>query len=158
MKTKKQLIKELNRYKRLSLRDTLTGLYNRRKLDEDIIKYMARQKRYNDNYCIIMIDVDNFKQINDTKGHEEGDRVLKKIAKVLKETVRNYENCYRLSGDEFVLLVRVNWPSILKDRLKFRLERERIEVSIGISALQREGLKYADEAMYENKRSKKNVR
>jgi diguanylate cyclase (GGDEF)-like protein len=153
----KYLRRELERYKKLSLIDPLTTLYNRRKLDRDLKTYLAKQKRYNDSYNVMMIDIDNFKKINDTKGHKAGDRVLKKVAKVLTENIRTGENCYRLSGDEFVVIVRGFYPSALKNRLEEVLRAKKIEVSIGFSPLSKTALKKADEHMYYNKRSKKNV-
>lgn len=156
MKTKKELIKELEKYKKLSLIDPLTGLYNRRKLMKDLETYIYRQKRYKDNYSLLLLDVDNFKSINDNKGHKEGDKILRKIARILKTTIRKGENCYRLSGDEFILIVRASYPSTLKERIEIKMKKNKINVSIGFSPLNLRSLDKADKMMYKEKKIKHN--
>jgi len=131
----KKLNAKLRKYKKLAIHDTLTGLYNRRKLEEDLYKYLDIKKRYKVNYLILMLDINKFKKINDTKGHKAGDKTLKKVAKILKKSIRNTDRVYRLSGDEFIIIC----PHSIKDRISFRIEEllleENINISIGKSLL-----------------------
>lgn len=158
-KTQKELIKylqkELRKYKKLSVVDPLTGLYNRRKLNKDLPKYFAREKRYNLQYTVLMIDIDNFKNINDTKGHKAGDNILKKIAKIITKQVRKGDNVYRLSGDEFIVIYCSHRTFSVIDRIKYTLYEQHIEVSIGHSPLQKNILEIVDKKMYEDKRRKR---
>ena len=85
--------------------DVLTGLSTRRVLDETIESECERSERYSRPFSAAMIDVDNFKQINDTLGHAEGDMVLKKLAEVLRKETRATDTIARYGGDEFVLLM-----------------------------------------------------
>lgn len=151
----KHLEKELKRYKDLSLHDTLTGLYNRRKLEHDLERYLEIQKRHKTNFVVMLLDINNFKAINDTKGHNEGDRTLKSMAQILKKSIRKYEKVYRLSGDEFVVILshhhRYKIPYIIK-RIKRKLKKENITISIGYNKLCKDVLEIADTKMYKDKR------
>jgi len=153
--TKKQLVNELIKYKKLCLVDTLTKLWNRRKLNKDVDIYLSKQLRYNTCYNIVMIDIDNFKQVNDTKGHLEGDKVLIAVANILKNNIRKHEGCYRLSGDEFILIVKGNNPMGVIKRIEKRLSKINISISYGISFIQEGVLDFIDREMYKNKRRKK---
>ena len=152
--TKKELLKEVKKYKSLSVHDILTGLYNRRKLEKDLAKYLEAKKRYNIHFLILMLDIDKFKQVNDTQGHQEGDAVLKKVAVILKQCIRAGDKCYRLSGDEFVLILSHCKKDRISIRIRELLKRENIEVSIGCNKLQKNILDIVDKRMYEEKRSK----
>lgn len=88
-----------------SLRDGMTGLYNRRFLEEFIDQVMNQAKRENETYSILMLDVDFFKQVNDTYGHDIGDMVITEIAKVLKENIREADLAIRYGGEEFVVML-----------------------------------------------------
>jgi len=88
-----------------SLRDGMTGLYNRRFLEEFIDTFMKQAKRLNETYAILMLDVDFFKSVNDTFGHDVGDRVIKELAKVLQENIRESDLAIRYGGEEFVILL-----------------------------------------------------
>lgn len=85
--------------------DALTGLYNRRHLDEACVKEVSRADRYNTDLSAIMIDIDHFKRINDMLGHQVGDEVLKELAKLLSERVRESDVLARWGGEEFVILL-----------------------------------------------------
>ena len=154
MKTRKELLKEIKKYKSFSVHDILTGLYNRRKLEKDLTKYLEVKKRYNIHFLILMLDIDKFKQVNDTQGHQEGDAVLKKVARILKQCIRKGDQCYRLSGDEFVLILSHCKKDRISIRIRELLKRENIEVSIGCNKLQKNILDIVDKRMYEEKRSK----
>ncbi len=105
-------IKNLLRSKRLydemvklSVIDSLTHIYNRRYFQHRMLDEIERGKRYNREFCCIIIDVDNFKPINDTYGHPVGDAVLKKIAAFLRRSTRTSDVLCRYGGDEFGLLL-----------------------------------------------------
>jgi len=85
----------------LAKRDSLTGLYNRRKCIEDIENKLYEKK----NFSLVLFDLDNFKNINDTRGHGYGDKILRKIALWLNETLPDHTESYRIGGDEFVILI-----------------------------------------------------
>ena len=88
----------------LSITDRLTSMYNRLKLDETFIYELKMSKRYKTDFSIIIIDIDNFKTINDTYGHNTGDIILKHIATILKENTRDTDTVGRWGGDEFLLI------------------------------------------------------
>lgn len=99
----KQLEEEL---KDLSIRDGLTGLYNHRYFQEKLREELERARRQRRPLSMVLLDVDRFKQYNDTHGHLEGDKVLKAIGEVIREHTRGYvDSCFRYGGDEFVVLL-----------------------------------------------------
>ncbi|MCK4975022.1 MAG: GGDEF domain-containing protein [Sulfurimonas sp.] len=87
-----------------SLRDGMTGLYNRRFLEEMIDKIMSQSERNKDTYSIMMLDVDFFKMVNDTYGHLTGDRVLKKTSEIIQKNIRSKDILARYGGEEFVIV------------------------------------------------------
>jgi diguanylate cyclase (GGDEF)-like protein len=95
----------LQETKELAIRDSLTDLYNRRHLLETLEREMARHRRYGTEVSLIIIDVDDFKQINDTRGHPVGDAVLQMLARTLAGSLRDVDIVARLGGDEFALLL-----------------------------------------------------
>lgn len=95
----------LDREHEMARKDTLTGLANRRAFYEMGEIEAERSRRYNRPFTALFIDLDNFKAVNDTKGHDEGDRLLKTVAKVLHSRLRTTDICGRLGGDEFVVLL-----------------------------------------------------
>lgn len=99
-------IKELNlRLENLSLTDPLTNLFNRRKFKEVVLYNIEIFLRRRENFQIIMLDIDNFKLINDTFGHLEGDNFLIKFSELLKKSVRKIDFVFRYGGDEFLILL-----------------------------------------------------
>jgi diguanylate cyclase (GGDEF)-like protein len=96
-----------NHYANLTLatRDALTGLHNRRSFDSIIAMEIERQKRYGGVFSLAVLDLDNFKEINDTQGHHVGDRVLQPLADVLRENTRHSDSITRLGGDEFTIMM-----------------------------------------------------
>ncbi len=88
-----------------SLRDAMTGLYNRRFLEEFIDKVMSQAQREKETYSVLMLDVDWFKIVNDTYGHDVGDKVIVEIGKVLKANIRGADLAIRYGGEEFVLML-----------------------------------------------------
>ncbi|MBU2759148.1 GGDEF domain-containing protein [Acidithiobacillus sulfurivorans] len=105
MDLKKQLADEQNRQSWLANHDALTGLNNRRGLDTYFIHAILRAQRNNTLLAILIVDLDDFKPINDTYGHEAGDRLLIKVSEALKGVTRSTDFLVRLGGDEFVVLL-----------------------------------------------------
>lgn len=151
--------------RRLSITDDLTGLYNHRHFFKTLEAELVRMKRQGTSLSLLMFDIDNFKQYNDLHGHIEGDRVLKKIGSIVKNSIRsNVDSGYRYGGDEFaVLLIGATRDQALgiAERIRSTIEEsgfEKITVSIGLAEFNDqydlEGfVKIADHAMYVAKNS-----
>ena len=105
-----ELVEKNRQLEVLSVTDKLTGLFNRRKLDELIADELIRSRRYDAAFSIIMLDIDHFKRINDTYGHGVGDEVLVEIAQLLRENTRDADSLGRLGGEEFVVICRNGLP------------------------------------------------
>lgn len=101
----RQDITDKKRIEELSITDRLTGLYNRLKLDELFAFHISVAKRHKSAFSIIILDIDKFKSVNDTYGHQAGDTVLKKIALILKENCRLEDTLGRWGGEEFLILL-----------------------------------------------------
>lgn len=95
----------LAKLKELASVDQLTGLLNRREFQVAIEAEWERHLRYGTGLALVLVDVDDFKKINDTFGHTGGDEVLKWIARILKSNVRTVDKCFRFGGDEFACLL-----------------------------------------------------
>jgi diguanylate cyclase (GGDEF)-like protein len=105
--------------------DPLTGLYNRRYFAETAKVYIEKASRQNEPYFVMMLDLDRFKDVNDTYGHQTGDQVLKRVASVVKHIIRPYDLLARYGGEEFVLLAmevddHVAWQ--LAERIRGAIE------------------------------------
>ena len=98
--------------------DPLTGLGNRLKLTEDLTQLHARSQRYEEEYCLAMCDVDNFKSYNDIYGHPAGDRALQAVGAVLASAARSSDGVYRYGGEEFLLVLPRQSQQGAKDMLK----------------------------------------
>jgi polar amino acid transport system substrate-binding protein len=101
---------DLQRYNKrllkLSTTDKLTGLYNRQKIDEKLSEEEKKVSRYTDYHCsLMMIDVDLFKKINDTMGHQEGDKILQSLAKAMQKSLRQTDTIGRWGGEEFMVIL-----------------------------------------------------
>lgn len=90
---------------KLAVTDHLTGLYNRTQLDEILRHEFNRSTRFNHSFAIVLLDIDNFKQINDTYGHDAGDRVLIQFAEILQNHCRNTDTVCRWGGEEFLIIL-----------------------------------------------------
>jgi diguanylate cyclase (GGDEF)-like protein len=155
----------------LAERDPLTSLYNRRSFT--IALEQAIEKRPNDSLALLYIDLDDFKLVNDLKGHQQGDRVLLEFANRLTAVTRSTDVVARIGGDEFVVLRACDlaedqsaWCERLVNQLSsdgLTGEALRVSCSIGIALYPKDGintetlLAAADEAMYDAKRSGKNA-
>lgn len=148
--------------------DAMTGLFNKRQFEEDfpaLVELAVTRKRA---LCLLMLDMDRFKQLNDTLGHAEGDRALKDLAQSIRDRTRSTERAYRVGGDEFVVLsigtslddaIAIS-ERISDDYAKRKAEENPTSISFGIVAYDgksshEEFLKAADEEMYRVKRAKK---
>ena len=104
-----------------SVRDGLTGLFNRRKLDEEIRNASIKAGRYSQDFAIIIMDIDYFKNVNDTYGHDAGDVVLKEIGQILMENIRDADVCGRWGGEEFMIIcpeINISHAYLLAERLR----------------------------------------
>ncbi len=154
-----------------AIKDPLTDLFNRRYLDETFDRELARAARENYPVCVIMLDIDHFKKVNDTYGHEAGDFILKALAKTLSARNRRGDFVCRFGGEEFVVVM----PNMAVDAAYRRAEELRtalnslyvpygrfnltITISMGIASYPANGedresvLRAADHAMYAAKRA-----
>jgi len=145
-----------------SITDALTGLFNRRHFYESLQKYVHNKHPVS----VIFSDIDNFKKLNDTKGHKAGDDVLKQVAIIIKEEVDGIGMAGRYGGEEIVAFVRDSNVEMkqLTERIRVRIEKETnpgVTASIGFSTWEYgtshdELIKQADQAMYEAKTTGKN--
>jgi diguanylate cyclase (GGDEF)-like protein/PAS domain S-box-containing protein len=152
--------------------DFLTGLLNRRHFEQELARETERAARYGAPGAVLLIDLDNFKDVNDTFGHRAGDEVLKGVAGLLRQRLRHTDVVARVGGDEFaVLLTQTNadHAQIVADEVVKALGREtavladqsiRITASVGVAMFDGltdvEVLAYADIAMYEAKETGRN--
>jgi diguanylate cyclase (GGDEF)-like protein len=107
-RTNRRLEKAQNELRQMVITDPLTGTRNRRFFDEIIGRELNRHRRYRTPLSIVFIDIDRFKEVNDTLGHETGDRVLKEVAAFLVKNIREADYVFRWGGDEFLVLITCN--------------------------------------------------
>ena len=109
----------------LSITDKLTGIFNRVELDNVLTKEIDKSKRYNISVSVIILDIDNFKSINDNHGHIVGDTVLVDVAQILKNSVRSSDTVGRWGGEEFMIILPhtdANSASIFAERIRERIQ------------------------------------
>jgi diguanylate cyclase (GGDEF)-like protein len=155
---------------RLAERDQLTGLYNRRKLDDSLAQEIIRSERYGRPLSVILIDIDHFKNVNDTYGHQTGDTVLVESATRLSDTLRTSDIAGRWGGEEFLVIcpeTSLEAAQLLAERLRKDYTRRdfseagTLTASFGVAA-HRKGLKMkdvvrrADQALYRAKEGGRN--
>lgn len=158
----------------MSVTDALTGLYNRRHFADNFDREFLRAKRYNSDLSIAIIDVDNFKAINDTFGHGCGDYVLKEISYLITQTFRKTDLAFRYGGDEFVAIItETSAQNAFIPLERFRTAVEKLKLtfdgkilsvttSIGIAGIcedtktSEELFGSADKALYASKTSGRN--
>ncbi|MBI5061988.1 MAG: diguanylate cyclase, partial [Desulfatitalea sp.] len=156
----------------MAYHDTLTGLYNRKAFIELLENEIKYAQRYDSGLALLFFDLNRFKQVNDTFGHEIGDHLLKAVADRLKAAVRDSDIVFRLGGDEFTIILKTPeeiYPDVVVRRIQEHLDRsydfngirvEFVSASIGIASFPGDGattdelMKNADMAMYEAKKSK----
>jgi len=150
-----------------SIRDPMTGAYNRRQLANNLDDCLADKRCHNQDSAILMIDIDHFKQINDNFGHDVGDEIIKHLVDVINLHSRQVDSLFRVGGEEFLLLMReTDLAGAMHAAEKLRLaikvqqiiEHHPVSVSIGVCAsvddLSKDNwMKYADQALYSAKES-----
>jgi diguanylate cyclase (GGDEF)-like protein len=164
-----------SRLEQLTITDELTGLFNRRHAMSRMEEQWSLADRYNRPLTIAAIDVDHFKEINDTYGHDAGDSVLKQIAALLREKTRTSDAVCRVGGDEFLIIFpsqTVEEAAVCTDRFRMAVKAHSFKVggrdiatsaSIGLASRQPDMvqfpdlLKCADMALYEAKRAGRGV-
>ena len=135
----KQQVQELRAYRALAYRDGLTGLRNRRYFDERLAEEADRGRRRADYaVSVVLVDLNDFKQVNDLLGHAQGDRTLCWVAAFLERNVRDHDLCCRTGGDEFALILPdldATGAAALLERLRAALaeENSRRERPVGLS-------------------------
>lgn len=167
-----QNITDKKRVEELSITDQLTQLHNRMYLENSFHKEIKRAKRYNHSFAVIMLDIDHFKEVNDTYGHDVGDNVLITISKVLSEHIRETDILGRWGGEEFLILsphTNNSEAYALAEKLRVTIETYPIDIighkscSFGVSMFDlrdetfKEVVKHADEALYIAKNSGRNT-
>jgi diguanylate cyclase (GGDEF)-like protein len=126
--------RESEQIRALATLDSLTNLYNQREFTRRLTEEIARAKRYSYSLCLLILDIDNFKTVNDTYGHQVGNLVLKKIADTLRNSVRNVDCVARYGGDEIAIVGRVNdaaGAQTLAERLRKSIENTKISLPSG---------------------------
>ncbi|MDQ0253056.1 diguanylate cyclase (GGDEF)-like protein/PAS domain S-box-containing protein [Evansella vedderi] len=162
-----------NELKLMAYNDKLTDLPNRVALDRHMKKALARSKRHNHNLSIMFIDLDDFKVVNDTLGHDAGDELLKGVVSRINESIREEDLVARIGGDEFIIVFEETDRDEIEEIAKRMIEnvaypymidetKTNISLSIGISMYPDDGcdkdtlLEHADKAMYYAKSEGKN--
>lgn len=131
-KTKKQISKvqsELQEYSELAFKDTMTGLGNFRFFEKEILKTIQTSLIENQPFSLVMMDVDKFKSFNDTYGHQQGDEVLRTIAKSISGVIRSTDIFARYGGEEFVLILKNNKISdveIICEKIRSSVENTKV--------------------------------
>jgi diguanylate cyclase (GGDEF)-like protein len=157
----------LDEFNNLSITDPLTGLYNRREFDHRIREEVERAKRYKRPLTIMSMDLDRFKELNDTFGHLAGDSVLKIFGEILKKSVRHMDIAFRVGGDEFTIILpetEEEYGFSIAERIRNTLITSNIkpdfnpDVSIGVAKYNFEPLSTflnrVDKALYRAKSEK----
>jgi diguanylate cyclase (GGDEF)-like protein len=153
-----------------SIRDPLTGLFNRRYMEESLERELRRTIRKKLPLALLMVDVDHFKHFNDTSGHEAGDEILRELARLFQSRLRAEDIACRYGGEEFVLILPEASLEVARERaeqfrqivresqIQYRGKPlERVTISIGLSCYPQHGttaealLRSADAALYRAK-------
>lgn len=172
----RKLVEVNHKLKKLASTDTLTLLFNRRYFDQVLQREVNRCNRYNLPLSLVMLDIDHFKEINDTYGHEAGDNALKKVASIILDSARTSDIVARYGGEEFTVILPQTTPAnavTFAERSRAAIEAETftvegkeisLTVSIGIAGVNatsvsvtpKELISIADKALYEAKDNGRN--
>ena len=169
----RELEQELNQVSELVQQDQLTGALNRRGMDATFEREATRADRSHHPLCVALLDIDNFKRLNDTLGHQAGDQALVHLSSVIKETLRPSDSVARYGGEEFIIVlpeVGLEEAAATVERLQRELtkkfflhENDRVLVTFSAGVAQRapeesqeDVIGRADKAMYEAKKTGKN--
>jgi diguanylate cyclase (GGDEF)-like protein len=168
-RTNRRLEAAQGKLRRMVITDTLTGCRNRRFFDEIIGREVQRHRRYGIPMSVLFVDVDRFKAVNDTLGHDVGDRVLREVASFLLSNIREADYVFRWGGDEFLILLSCGEDEGRRRGTALQVDFARystaaslpagVGLSIGCAEIDADTddvmalIKLADERMYENKRA-----
>jgi diguanylate cyclase (GGDEF)-like protein/PAS domain S-box-containing protein len=163
------------RLREQAIRDPLTGLFNRRYLDETLEREIAKAKRDNQSLCVAMVDVDEFKSFNDEYGHMVGDMILDALSKLLMDNTRQSDIACRYGGDELLVVMpgislenaqqrAEEWRIMFEaNSVSFNLKEGHISISVGLSCFPAHGhnatfiVRAADRALYQAKQKGRNA-
>ncbi len=166
-----QVLKSLQyKLQEQTIRDPLTGAYNRRHMEVCLATAIDRKYRHNSTASLLMLDVDYFKRINDELGHEAGDEVLSKLVTLMEGRIRKLDLLFRSGGEEFIILLpdtNAEQASILAEQLRTEIaatpfiSAHAITASIGVAELENADtrdhwLKHVDDALYSAKNEGRN--
>ena len=172
----KELKAKIAELEHVTVVDSLTGLFNQRYLYDTLRREYNRSDRFNLKLSLIIMDIDNFKDINDTFGHQRGDEIIKEVAKLLQVMLRGYDFAVRYGGDEFIIVLSQNTvigSHIVAERIRTLIADNpllielnggrQVTASIGVSTFPddtKEGcdalINIADQALYRAKRDGRN--
>ncbi|WP_122893945.1 sensor domain-containing diguanylate cyclase [Arcobacter peruensis] len=164
------ILSQKSELERISITDQLTKLYNRHKLNDVLQSEFNRAQRIDYSFTVIIIDIDDFKLINDTYGHNAGDNILKELAQLLKDNIRITDTLGRWGGEEFLIIIPQGEnknEEILAQKLRSKIEKHsfsnvpKLTASFGISQYKKgysinDLIKNADDALYEAKGNGRN--
>jgi diguanylate cyclase (GGDEF)-like protein len=158
-----------------AVRDSLTGLYNHMEFQNHLAKEVARCRRYGGDFSLLMLDLDHFKLVNDSYGHQTGDAVLKEIVRTIQHRLRSVDKVFRYGGEEFAVVLpetQKDGAKIISERIRKAVEESvyelnsshsiKVTVSIGVStfphdaANREETITTADQALFSAKRTGRN--
>lgn len=158
------------KYQRYALHDELTGLYNRRWLDLALADQVAAYRRDGQPFSLIMIDLDHFKVLNDSHGHQAGDRCLSRVAHTIRSSLRPLDRAARFGGEEFAVILpetRAKEATVAAERLRRavadlgRSDEPSVTISLGVAQIgpgddPERVIQAADQALYRAKQSGRN--
>ena len=168
--TQARLLEQNLQLERLAVTDQLTGLYNRLRLDHTLEEEHSRNMRYGANFCVLLLDVDEFKAVNDTFGHQTGDEVLIGIAQTLQDGIREVDVAGRWGGEEFLIICRetaLEGAMVLAEKLRLAIHTRafdkvgKMSASFGVAQFRTgevltETIDRADAALYRAKQGGRN--
>ncbi|MDO8597500.1 MAG: GGDEF domain-containing protein [Sulfuricaulis sp.] len=158
----------------VAITDPLTSIMNRRGITVGLLDAMAQAERYRTPLTVAMVDIDHFKEINDTYGHEAGDRVLKNVAAILSDALRMPDKVGRYGGEEFLIVLphtNLAQGSKIVERIRASVSKKifdqgakkaRLTISIGVTQFQpgedlEQLMSHADKALYDAKKGGRNL-
>jgi len=167
---KKDFIEQQKQLQLMAFNDSLTGIYNRQRFNEELQREIKRFKRVNEPLSVVMLDIDDFKNFNDNYGHQIGDKVLVEITSLISKYIREVDIFARWGGEEFILLLpntRKDKALLVAESLRKRVENLRcgdelkITASFGVTEIKDEDTlssleKRVDDALYLAKHNGKN--
>jgi diguanylate cyclase (GGDEF)-like protein len=171
LKISKDLLIEKNAIlEKLSITDGLTGLYNHRFITDNLSRLIEENERYKKPLSIAMIDIDNFKMVNDSFGHDFGDEVLIKVSNYIENGIRKTDFCSRYGGEEFLVIFKhcdlkgaiESMDRIIKNVENLKMEKRNLKVTLSAGIYERKDedvlalIKKADDLLYIAKQKGKN--